>query len=100
MFPNYSEAYHNRAQIHARNGRLDEAIQDFNRAIEFNPDLVGDNYNLSCVYALKGDIDNALKFLEKAVRKGYKNCEQIRNDSDLKKVRENPAFEDIMDALK
>jgi tetratricopeptide (TPR) repeat protein len=97
LAPNNSEVHHNRAHLYTKLQRLDEAIVDFKRAIELNPDLVVDYYNLACLYSLQGEIDTAFDFLEKAFRKGYKKLEQVLNDPDLAVLRENPAFQDIMD---
>ena len=99
LFPNYSEAYHNRAQTYMKQGKIDEAILDFKRAISLNPDLVIDFYNLACAYSIKKDTTQALEYLDKAVRKGYKNIEKIQTDTDLDHIRNKPAFEDILELL-
>lgn len=97
FFPNYSEAYHNRAQIYLKQGKTSEAIEDFKIVLSLNPDLVIDYYNIACAYAIQNDIVHSLENLEKALRKGYRNFEQIQKDNDLSKVRNNPAFKDLIE---
>jgi tetratricopeptide (TPR) repeat protein len=97
LSPNNSEMYHNRAQLYVKLNQMDMALEDFKRAIELNPDLVSSYFNLACLYAIKGNIEAAFELLEKAFRKGYKNVEQVKSDPDMARLRENPAFEDLMD---
>ncbi len=96
LFPNYSEAYHNRAQLYAIRNQIDEAIKDCTRAIELNPDLIVDYYNLACLYACKGDAENAFSYLEKSLKKGYRNFIQIQHDPDWQNLRNHPTYGDIL----
>jgi serine/threonine protein kinase len=52
-------------------------------------------YNLGCIYALEGRSEEALSFLEQAVRSGLaaRTASQIAEDEDLKSLRKNPRFE-------
>jgi len=50
-------------------------------------------YNKACVYALLGDIDEAMKWLNEAARHGEIGCFRLRNDADLRNLNGNPEFE-------
>ena len=56
-------------------------------------------YNLACVHAKAGEVENALECLDRAVKGGLVQRGWIENDSDLDPVRAHPAFQGIMDWL-
>jgi tetratricopeptide (TPR) repeat protein len=80
-------------------GRHDEAIEAYNKAIEINPDLQDAWYNLACLHSLKKDKTNALKFISKAIEKGYNNLSHIEKDTDLDFIRHEKGFQSIIDKL-
>lgn len=48
-------------------GNIDGAIEEFQKAIEINPEYSEANYNLSGVYYKKGDFEKAKEYISKAV---------------------------------
>ena len=44
-------------------------------------------YNLAGVYALSGDKENAYKWLEKAVEKGFRQYRTMEKDSDFESIK-------------
>jgi Flp pilus assembly protein TadD len=49
-------------------------------------------YNLACSYALKGDRDNGLLWIEKSVNAGFDSPDKLRNDPDIASLRSDPRF--------
>lgn len=45
---------------HAKRGRTNQAIEDFNQAITLNPNFAGAYFNRGQAYYLKGDMDRAM----------------------------------------
>jgi len=62
---------------------FDLAFQYLNKATLINPERPEPYVNMSCAHAMKGDKDRAFRSLQKAVDRGYKNIEHIKNDTDL-----------------
>ncbi|TLY30401.1 MAG: tetratricopeptide repeat protein [Nitrospirae bacterium] len=63
-----AEAYTFRGWTHSFMGMLDEAIEDCHRAIAVDPDF-GNPYNDIGAYLIeKGQLDDAIEWLEKATR--------------------------------
>lgn len=50
----------------AQAGHYDQAIQTYNKALKSDPEYPLYEYNLSCTYAEKGDLDAALTHLKRA----------------------------------
>lgn len=56
------------------------------------------NYNLACIYALQGRIDEALNELEACKRDGtLPSKEHILEDKDLKALHNEPKFQKLLD---
>jgi tetratricopeptide (TPR) repeat protein len=56
------------------------------------------SYNLSCLYACRGDASKAIEWLRKAKITGVKfpDCEVILHDKDFDQVRQEPKFLDAL----
>jgi tetratricopeptide (TPR) repeat protein len=55
-------------------------------------------YNLACVYSLKGDMEESLRWLEKSLKLSIAPPRKhIEQDTDLEPVRKNPRFNQLMD---
>ena len=67
--PNDAQAYNKRGIAYAIKGDYDDAIRDFNRAIELDPNIAMAMANMGLAYAQKGDKDNAKQWLKKALEK-------------------------------
>jgi tetratricopeptide (TPR) repeat protein len=52
-------------------------------------------YNLACAYALQGNRDAGLQWLEKSVNAGFDGPEKLRNDPDIQSLRADPWFSAI-----
>ena len=60
-------AYQNRGQLFEAMGRLDDALEDYNRAIALKPADYLYHYNRGIVYAKLGRLDNALEDYGRAI---------------------------------
>jgi len=56
-------------------------------------------YNLACVYALEGEQDLALIWLDTAIAYGYKNTEKILKDPDFDSIKHLPDFSKILEEI-
>ena len=59
--------YNNRGAAYGEKGQYDQAISDFNRAIEINPRYTMAYNNRGIVYRLKGRYDQAISDFNKAI---------------------------------
>jgi C-terminal processing protease CtpA/Prc len=52
-------------------------------------------YDLACIYSLLREKDKALKALGEAVTAGFVNPDQMRDDSDLNNIRQEPEYKKL-----
>ena len=61
-------------------------------AAAIDPKNPAGDYNLACASARSGDVPLALKDLDHAVGKGFKNFEVLDTDPDFGRIRDDPRF--------
>lgn len=52
-------------------------------------------YNIACYYANRGDAENAAAFLDKAIRRGLKNGNLVKNENYFNDVRDTGVFKAV-----
>lgn len=90
--PKDAEAWHLLGYSLHADGKLDEALAAHQQAAKF-PAVAGPaTYNIACVYALKGQSDEAFRWLEKACTLGFDDAELLASDGDLDSLRKDARF--------
>ena len=96
--PDYADAYSNYCGILLRLSYLsgeDEKTAILTQALALAKNgytLAGDNYNLSCCYALLGDATNAFKYLEETLQNGKITFSHVLEDKDYDQLRTHPEY--------
>jgi tetratricopeptide (TPR) repeat protein len=57
-------------------------------------------YAYACVAAVANRSNESIQYLQEAVNRGYKNADGLMSDIDLKNLRGNPEFMQLVAALK
>ena len=96
LAPQHGEALNGLATIQFSKQEYDEALRLFLKLAQQFPDHPETDYNIACVYARKGQTQNALTWLRQAIEKGYRDWQRMNNDPDLESIRHTPAFEKLM----
>ncbi|MGB6690666.1 MAG: serine/threonine-protein kinase [Terracidiphilus sp.] len=91
----------------AYNHRYPEAARMFQDAIQAqgtSADDQGDRwlawYSFACVATAAGHTDEAFKYLQEAIDRGYKDADGLMTDDDLKNLRQRPRFQELVAALR
>ena len=71
--------YNNRGEVYLREGKVDEAIDDFNTAVKLQPELAAAYNNRGIAYNKKGEIDKALNNYNIAIRVNPEFAEVYNN---------------------
>jgi tetratricopeptide (TPR) repeat protein len=93
--PDYVDALQILGDHYTQRGRITEGLQVDKRLARLEPQNPLVFYNLACSYSLAGEFDRAAAALEKAVRLGYRDFNWLAKDPDLKKLRAQPAFDEL-----
>jgi hypothetical protein len=80
--------------------RLDIAGQIAEQLTHLDPDEPTVWYNLACLQAVSGQTQPALKNLNTAVQRGFRDLRQLEMDADLQSLRSEAAFAEILKAAK
>ena len=94
--PSGGELYR-QAVFLSNSGDSDTAIELLDRALADDPGSVESLYVRACAWALKGVADAAVRDLRQAIALDPKIRFQAVNDPDFEKIREEPAFIDIIE---
>jgi class 3 adenylate cyclase len=79
-----------------RAGHYEEALADFLRALEHNPEDMAVHFNLACCYSLQKEVQKSLYHLGKAVEYGFWDFEKIHEHEALEYVRSTEAFDSFV----
>lgn len=77
--------------LHA-SGKLDEALPIHVKAAGFPAVAPTASYNVACVHARRGRVDEAFQWLDKAVGLGFGDTDLLAKDSDLASLRGDARF--------
>ena len=94
--PGYPDALNNLGVIYIYEKNYTAAQINFEKAIRLKPESVDPYYNLSCIYAAKGDIKQAVEYLKKAYSLDANVKKWASTDIDLKVLWEEPDYKEII----
>jgi tetratricopeptide (TPR) repeat protein len=77
-----------------------QSIAHFKVCVEQEPQNISALYNIACAYSLSGDIDEAIRHLAFAIKYGYDDAEHLEKDSDLKNIRSDPRYGELLRSMK
>lgn len=80
------DAYNYLAKIYLEKGDVELAIENFKKAIEFNPDFFEPNFELGKIYFSMNDYKNASKYLTTAAGAQTENAEVLSLTADAYKL--------------
>ena len=69
--PEKPEIHNNLGSIYGAKGMLDDALREFQKVLELDPENATAFYNLSVVYSLKKQYTLAVTYCDKAVKYHY-----------------------------
>ena len=99
--PGLMEASHNlqlRAIALVRNGQLADAVSACEQGVKIAPFSAVAHYNLGCLYAKSGQLNESLTTLKQSVALGFRDLKLLNDDPDLAAVRKNADFAEIISA--
>jgi TolB-like protein/Flp pilus assembly protein TadD/tRNA A-37 threonylcarbamoyl transferase component Bud32 len=97
MYPEDARAFYFGAGLAFAHGQRAKASNWVQRALAIDPEDPLILYNVGCVYALMGRVEEAIDCLEGTLKFGGTGHRQwMKNDSDLDALREHPRFQALL----
>ncbi|HEY1716887.1 MAG TPA: hypothetical protein VGH42_01175 [Verrucomicrobiae bacterium] len=93
--PDYVDALQLLGDHYTQRGRFNEGLDVDERLARLEPESPLVFYNLACSYSLTDQFDRAALALEKALSLGYRDFAWLAKDPDLKKFRQQLAYDEI-----
>ncbi len=98
--PDDGTAWHHLGYALHVTGKHDEALAAHEKAAEI-PETAGIGaYNAACVHSLRGDVDVAFQWMEKALANGFNVANVLGTDADLENLRKDSRFAKLVEAAK
>ena len=97
---NYVEALQLLGDHYTQRGRFSEGLHVDERLARLEPQNPLVFYNLACSYSLTDQFDRAVFALDQAIGLGYRDFQWLAKDPDLKKLRAQPAFQEIKEKIR
>lgn len=91
-----AEDYYNYAVGLANEGNAEESEQYLLKALKLAPKADYLYYALATTYALRDDVEGALKYLAQAIELNERNRYQAQNDPDFAGLLEDPRFTELL----
>ena len=98
--PDYVDALQLLGDHYTQRGRYHEGLKVDERLASLDSENALVFYNLACSYSLTGQFERAALALEKALSLGYRDFAWLAKDPDLKKFRQQPAYDQIKDQIR
>lgn len=93
--PSYIEALQVLGDDYTRRGRFVDGLRVDECLARLRPEDALVHYNLACSYALTDNLDLAVKSLEEALNRGYRDFKWMSKDPDLEVLRRHPIYRKI-----
>lgn len=93
------EMFENALELHDKDKNFRESIKLFKRIYYNYPkSRIGSisAYNVACGYALAGNKEEAIDWLEYSVKAGYNDFDHLRKDSDLDSLRNEKRYKKLL----
>jgi tetratricopeptide (TPR) repeat protein len=98
--PNYVDCLMYLGNLYTATGRHERGLKIDQRLVRLRPEDPIAHYNLACSYSLLGNLDAAVKTLEKAIALGYKDLEHLQMDRDLDNLRKDSRYQELLNRIK
>jgi tetratricopeptide (TPR) repeat protein len=92
------EAYNGVGVTYRMRNDTSRALEWYKKALTVDPDFGDAYYNMACVYAIEGQKEMALRYLQIAAMNGYATAEGIDGDPDLEGIRGEAGYRALVRA--
>ena len=95
--PNYGYALFNKGLTYELYGNMKEALKWYNKDLEIE-EYEWTYYGIASIYGRKGDVDNTVKYLKKAIEINPEVKEEAKTEKDFNSVKLSEEFENLINS--
>jgi tetratricopeptide (TPR) repeat protein len=96
--PENVDAWYEKAWALYYLGLHEEELQSWHALLDLDPEHPDTLYNIACCYAEKGEVEEAMEYLRRAIynSKDPELREKAKTDSDFDRIRNDPNFRELV----
>lgn len=84
----------------ARSGQVAAGLKLCEEAARIAPFAPAAQYNLACMLARSGQLDEAMSRFKLSIEAGFRDVNHVLMDADLNPIRKQPGFEELLEEMK
>ena len=77
-------------------GNSEASLDTYKKIIIIEPSHINSYYNIACIYSGKNRAEESVRWLKKAIEKGFDNGKLLQTDSDLNNIRGTAYYKEVM----
>lgn len=95
--PDPQKILHLLAVYYSIRGLYDRALDRLMKESEMSPDNPRVYYDIACTYSKQGKLRESIRYLERALEKGFHDWDLMKKDHDLDNLKGSPHFHALME---
>lgn len=95
--PDYGYALFNKGLTYELYGNMEEALNWYNKDLEVE-EYEWTYYGIASIYGRRGDVDNTVKYLKKAIEINPEVKEEAKTEKDFNPVKSSKDFENLINS--
>jgi len=92
----FAQAQFDLAFTYSLKGEYEKALTLYKNTIEIQSDLFWAYYNISAILSSQNRMDESISWLDRAIKKGFKNWEFLENDKKMENIRRTSYYKSLI----
>ncbi|ABW67079.1 tetratricopeptide repeat protein [Desulfosudis oleivorans] len=98
--PGFTEAANSLVLTYSAAGAYDKALTVLKNLLAAAPDSAASiSYNIACIHSIRGDLENAATWLNRAIDRGLRLQRLLETDPDLENIRKSQYYPGLLERM-
>jgi tetratricopeptide (TPR) repeat protein len=94
--PKFIQALNQLAAVYKKQGNSEASLDTYKEIITIEPGHIESYYNIACIYSGKNRAEESIRWLKKAIEKGFDNWKLLQTDGDLNNIRGTAYYKEVI----
>ena len=90
----FPQAQFDLAFVYSIKGEYEKALAEFKKTIKIRSDLIWAYYYIAAILAAQNRIEESIRWLDRAIEKGFDNWDFLKNDKMLENIRKTTYYKE------